>query len=87
MPKLDGVSATSLIRTFDFLTPIISVTGSSQPSDVMKYFSSGAFCLVSFVVHSTWTNVCFIGMTDVLPKPYTKDQLHEMLQKYLGVRA
>jgi CheY-like chemotaxis protein len=42
MPNLDGVSAISLIRTFDFLTPIILVTGVSQPSDVMKYFSSGA---------------------------------------------
>jgi osomolarity two-component system, response regulator SKN7 len=53
MPNLDGVSATSFIRTFDFLTPIISVTGSAQPGDVMKYFSSGVlFLFLVFILFS-----------------------------------
>jgi CheY-like chemotaxis protein len=55
MPNLDGVSATSFIRTFDFLTPIISVTGSAQPSDVMKYFSSGVLCTLSSLSSSVAT--------------------------------
>jgi osomolarity two-component system response regulator SKN7 len=42
MPKLDGVSATSLIRKFDHLTPIISMTSNSKPNEIMTYYSSGA---------------------------------------------
>jgi CheY-like chemotaxis protein len=41
MPKLDGVSATSLIRQFDARTPIISMTSNSKPNEIMEYFSSG----------------------------------------------
>lgn len=41
MPKLDGISATSIIRKFDHLTPIISMTGNSKPNEIMTYFSSG----------------------------------------------
>lgn len=41
MPKLDGVSATSLIRQFDVATPIISMTSNSKPNDVVTYYSSG----------------------------------------------
>ncbi|OLL22498.1 Transcription factor prr1 [Neolecta irregularis DAH-3] len=41
MPNLDGVSATSLIRQFDPLTPIISMTSNVQSGDVMTYFSHG----------------------------------------------
>ena len=41
MPKLDGVSATSLIRQFDHMTPIISMTSNSKPDDITKYYSSG----------------------------------------------
>lgn len=41
MPKLDGVSATSLIRKFDHMTPIISMTSNSKPSEIMTYYSSG----------------------------------------------
>ncbi|KAG8898800.1 kinase-regulated stress-responsive transcription factor skn7 [Tulasnella sp. 403] len=41
MPKLDGVSATSLIRQFDRMTPIISMTSNSKPTDVVTYYSSG----------------------------------------------
>ena len=42
MPKLDGVSATSLIRKFDHMTPIISMTSNSKPNEVMTYYSSGS---------------------------------------------
>lgn len=41
MPKLDGVSATSLIRKFDQGTPIISMTSNSKPNEIMTYYSSG----------------------------------------------
>ena len=47
MPKLDGVSATSLIRKFDCMTPIISMTSNSKPNEILNYFSSGAYSLCS----------------------------------------
>ncbi|KAG8949234.1 kinase-regulated stress-responsive transcription factor skn7 [Tulasnella sp. 419] len=64
MPKLDGASATSLIRQFDHMTPIISMTSNSRPNEVLTYFSS--------------------GMNDILPKPFTKENLFTMLEKHLG---
>ena len=60
MPKLDGVSATNLIRQFDHMTPIISMTSNSKPNEIMTYYHS--------------------GMNDVLPKPFTKEGLLEMLE-------
>ncbi|KAH8099669.1 HSF-type DNA-binding-domain-containing protein [Cristinia sonorae] len=63
MPKLDGVSATSLIRQFDHMTPIISMTSNSKPTEILKYYSS--------------------GMNDILPKPFSKDGLLDMLEKHL----
>ncbi|KAI0784340.1 HSF-type DNA-binding-domain-containing protein [Abortiporus biennis] len=63
MPKLDGVSATSLIRQFDHMTPIISMTSNSKPAEILKYYHS--------------------GMNDILPKPFTKDGLLDMLEKHL----
>ncbi|KAI6097986.1 HSF-type DNA-binding-domain-containing protein [Pisolithus thermaeus] len=63
MPKMDGISATSLIRQFDHVTPIISMTSNSRPSEIMTYYSS--------------------GMNDVLPKPFTKEGLLDMLEKHL----
>lgn len=42
MPKLDGVSATSLIRQFDPMTPIISMTSNSKPNEILTYYSHGA---------------------------------------------
>jgi CheY-like chemotaxis protein len=65
MPKLDGVSATSLIRQFDHMTPIISMTSNSKPNEVMTYYHS--------------------GMNDILPKPFTKEGLLEMLEVCLYV--
>lgn len=50
MPKLDGISATSIIRKFDHLTPIISMTGNSKPNEIMTYFSSGGFTQCYLVV-------------------------------------
>jgi len=41
MPKLDGISATSMIRQFDHMTPIISMTSNSKPNEIMTYYSSG----------------------------------------------
>ena len=41
MPKLDGVSATSLIRQFDHMTPIISMTSNANPNQIVKFYSSG----------------------------------------------
>ncbi|KAH6887323.1 SKN7, two-component response regulator [Coprinopsis sp. MPI-PUGE-AT-0042] len=63
MPKLDGVSATSIIRKFDKGTPIISMTSNSKPNEIMTYYSS--------------------GMNDILPKPFTKQGLLDMLEKHL----
>ncbi|KDQ61269.1 hypothetical protein JAAARDRAFT_55946 [Jaapia argillacea MUCL 33604] len=63
MPKLDGVSATSLIRQFDHMTPIISMTSNSRPNEIMTYYSS--------------------GMNDILPKPFSKEGLLDMLEKHL----
>lgn len=60
MPKMDGISATSLIRQFDHVTPIISMTSNSRPNDIMTYYSS--------------------GMNDILPKPFTKEGLLDMLE-------
>ncbi|KAJ7896336.1 hypothetical protein B0H14DRAFT_2333351 [Mycena olivaceomarginata] len=64
MPKMDGISATSMIRKFDPQTPIISMTSSSRPAEIMTYFSS--------------------GMNDILPKPFTRDGLLEVLEKHLA---
>ena len=41
MPTMDGVSATNLIRQFDPVTPIISMTSNLTEKDCMTYLSSG----------------------------------------------
>ena len=41
MPKLDGITATNLIRKIDRGTPIISMTANSKPNEIMEYYSSG----------------------------------------------
>ena len=41
MPKLDGVTATSIIRQSDRDTPIISMTSNSKPHDLLMYHNSG----------------------------------------------
>ncbi|THH03561.1 hypothetical protein EW146_g10404 [Bondarzewia mesenterica] len=62
MPKLDGVSTTSLIPQFDHMTPIISMTSNSKPNEIMTYYHS--------------------GMNDILPKPFIKEGLLEMLETF-----
>lgn len=82
MPKLDGVSATNLIRKFDQGTPIISMTSNSKPNEIMTYYSSGSshLLLPSSCIDAHLTN---IGMNDILPKPFTKEGLLDMLEKHL----
>ncbi|KAJ3500294.1 hypothetical protein NMY22_g19302 [Coprinellus aureogranulatus] len=63
MPKLDGVSATNMIRKFDQGSPIIAMTSNSKPNEIMTYYSS--------------------GMNDILPKPFSKQGLFDMLEKHL----
>ena len=41
MPKLDGCSATSMIRQFNRSTPIIAVALNVKPSQIMGYFTAG----------------------------------------------
>lgn len=41
MPHLDGISATTQIRQFDMVTPIVSMTGNGETSDVVSYMSAG----------------------------------------------
>ncbi|OMJ20638.1 Transcription factor SKN7 [Smittium culicis] len=41
MPNLDGVTATSFIRSFDNDTPIISVTSTADVKSCTKYFKKG----------------------------------------------
>ncbi|KAJ7896340.1 hypothetical protein B0H14DRAFT_500336 [Mycena olivaceomarginata] len=64
IPEMDGICATFMIRKFDPQTPIISMTSSSQPAEIMTYFSS--------------------GMNVILPKPFTRDGLFEVLEKHLA---
>jgi osomolarity two-component system response regulator SKN7 len=79
MPKLDGVSATSMIRQFDQMTPIISMTSNSKPADIMRYYACGE-CLVEFrTVGGGVLTSLDTGMNDILPKPFTKEGLSDML--------
>jgi len=41
MPKLDGCSATSMIRQFNRATPIVAATPNTKPSQIMDYFAAG----------------------------------------------
>ncbi|KAH8831356.1 HSF-type DNA-binding-domain-containing protein [Flagelloscypha sp. PMI_526] len=41
MPKLDGLSATTIIRRFDKSTPIMAMTGNSRPDEIVAYCTSG----------------------------------------------
>lgn len=76
MPKLDGISATNLIRKFDRGTPIISMTVNSKPDEIMEYYSSGQF----FICRQNVVHSITLGMNDILPKPFTKEGLLDMLE-------
>ena len=60
MPKLDGVSATSLIRKFDPRTPIISMTSNSKPHDILYYFSQG----MNDILPKPFTKEGLLGMLE-----------------------
>ena len=78
MPNLDGVSATHLIRQFD-QTPIIAMTSNIRSDDISMYFNHG----MSTEFSSRFALIG-AGMNDVLPKPFTKEGLLNMLEKHLG---
>ncbi|KAJ7104371.1 CheY-like superfamily [Mycena belliarum] len=80
MPQLDGASATSLIRTFDATTPIISVTSSTKPTEIMGYLSSGTISFAASCLDAHGP----AGMNDIVEKPFTKEALLEMLKKHLS---
>src|SRR6187402_978935 len=61
MPNLDGVSATSLIRQFDPMTPIISMTSASNPNEVLTYFAHG----MNDVLPKPFTKEGLLGMLEV----------------------
>jgi osomolarity two-component system response regulator SKN7 len=80
MPKLDGVTATSMIRQFDHMTPIISMTSNSKPNEILTYYSSGRVVRNARGVEYISTDIFGIGMNDILPKPFTQDGLLDMLE-------
>ena len=43
MPKMNGISATNVIRQFNDITPIISMTSNSSKKDVENYMANGMF--------------------------------------------
>jgi len=77
MPNLDGITTTNYIRQYDTKTPIISMTSNTFPDDILNYRNSGTH-------HpSLLTQILMAGMSDILPKPFTKDSLLGMLEKHL----
>ena len=78
MPNLDGVSACHLIRQFD-ATPIIAMTSNIRSDDITMYFQHGKFLRIPYDLEAD-----IAGMNDVLPKPFTKEGLLNMLEKHLG---
>ncbi|EKV14485.1 hypothetical protein PDIP_43280 [Penicillium digitatum Pd1] len=80
MPNLDGVSACHLIRQFD-RTPIIAMTSNIRSDDIQLYFQHGKTNIKTLIqTPSTYPS---IGMDDVLPKPFTRKSLLDMLERHL----
>lgn len=79
MPNLDGVSACHLIRQFD-RTPIIAMTSNIRSDDIQLYFQHGMYRASSHF-RTLW--LIPAGMDDVLPKPFTRKSLLDMLEKHL----
>ena len=79
MPNLDGVSACHLIRQFD-VTPIIAMTSNIRSDDISMYFNHGKQTNKLVIRIKLTTS----GMNDVLPKPFTKEGLLNMLEKHLA---
>lgn len=76
MPKLDGVSATSLIRKFDPRTPIISMTSNSKPHDILYYFSQG----MNDILPKPFTKEGLLGM---LEKHLIHLKLSDVIRNYV----
>ncbi|KAG2066843.1 CheY-like protein [Suillus decipiens] len=70
MPKMDGVSATKLIRQFDHVTPIISTTCYSNLSDVMTYYLAG----MNDIFPKPFTKDELLKLLDVRSLFYAKSQ-------------
>ncbi|KAF9432908.1 kinase-regulated stress-responsive transcription factor skn7 [Entomortierella beljakovae] len=60
MPKLDGVSATTQIRQFDPMTPIISMTSNTTEHDIMTYFANG----MNDILPKPFTRAGLLGMLE-----------------------
>lgn len=80
MPNLDGVSACHLIRQFD-RTPIIAMTSNIRSDDIQLYFQHGKCALL--LMPAFMRLLIQLGMDDVLPKPFTRKSLLDMLEKHL----
>jgi osomolarity two-component system response regulator SKN7 len=81
MPNLDGVSACHLIRQFDN-TPIIAMTSNIRSDDISMYFQHGESSR-TYRLYQHYVLI-YLGMNDVLPKPFTKEGLLQMLEKHLA---
>ncbi|KAI8605843.1 hypothetical protein EDD21DRAFT_286558, partial [Dissophora ornata] len=60
MPNLDGVSATTQIRQFDAMTPIISMTSNTTATDVMTYLANG----MNDILPKPFSNVGLLNMLE-----------------------
>jgi CheY-like chemotaxis protein len=78
MPKLDGVSATNIIRQFDHMTPIISMTSNSKPNEIMTYYHSG----MNDILPKPFTKDGLLGMLEVCAHFCTPSSfLRELMMK------
>ncbi|KAH0548542.1 hypothetical protein GP486_007914 [Trichoglossum hirsutum] len=85
MPNLDGVSACRTIRNYDS-APIIAMTSNIRNDDIDMYFTSGMIIRPEWIPTSR-ENLLLTksqGMNDVLPKPFTKEGLLNLLEKHLS---
>lgn len=87
MPNLDGVSATACIRQENESParsmPIIAMTSNIRSEDIEMYLRWGKSPFTSHVCISN--QICtFIGMNEVLPKPFTKEGMLRCLEKQLA---
>jgi len=77
MPELDGYEATRRIR-------LLERKGGPRPA------GRGRVCIIALTANSLMGDreKCLAaGMDDYLPKPFTLDQLHRVMSKWLGAKA
>jgi osomolarity two-component system, response regulator SKN7 len=77
MPNLDGISATHYIRGAAQQLPIIAMTSNIRSDDLIMYYTHGKI----FVPVQDQADP--LGMNDILPKPFTRESLLHLLEKYL----